>query len=137
MDSEVADVMSGTHHQWLQANEHRARLRRVWAEWFESYDALLCPVMPTPAIEHQQEGDLFSRTIEVNGAAVSYMNLIAWTGLIGVVGLPSAVPPLARTPNGLPVGVQIVTPYLHDRDAIALAGQLAALAGGYETPPGF
>ena len=137
MDGEIADAMSGTHHQWLQADEHRARLRRVWAEWFESYDALLCPVMPTPAIEHQQEGDMFSRTIEVNGAAFPYINLIAWTGLIGVVGLPSAVPPLARTPNGLPVGVQVVTPYLHDRDAIALAGQLADLAGGYETPPGF
>ena len=137
LEDEVAEVMSGSYRQWLRGDETRARLRAVWATWFESYDALLCPVMPTPAIPHDHEGDMFSRTIEVNGESVSYLNSVMWTGLIGVLGLPSAVPPIGRTPAGLPVGVQVVTPYLRDRDAIALAGHLADIAGGYETPPGF
>jgi amidase len=112
-------------------------MRKVWAEWFASFDALLCPVMPAPAIPHLQEGDFLSRTIEINGESVPYLTLIAWTGLIGITCLPSAVPPIGRTPAGLPVGVQVVTPYLRDREAIALAGHLAELAGGYDVPPGF
>ncbi len=137
LEDDTADAMSGSHLQWLRGDEQRAGMRKVWAEWFESFDALLCPVMPAPAIAHLQEGDFLSRTIEINGESVPYLTLIAWTGLIGITCLPSAVPPIGRTPAGLPVGVQVVTPYLRDRDAIALAGHLAELAGGYDVPPGF
>ena len=38
--------------------------------------------------------------------------------MFGVLGLPVAVPPVGRTADGLPVGVQVVTPYLRDRDAV-------------------
>jgi amidase len=137
MPDELGDAMSGSHFQWLRGDEQRAALRQVWAQWFESYDALLCPVMPTPAITHLQEGDFMSRTVDINGEPVSYANLISWTGLIGIACLPSAVPPIGRTPGGLPVGVQVVTPYLRDREAIALAGRIADLVGGYDVPPGF
>jgi amidase len=58
---------------------------------------------------------------------------VSWTGLIGVIGLPSAVPPIGRTPEGLPVGVQCVAPWLRDRDAIEIARRI----GRYEVPPGF
>jgi amidase len=136
-DDDGADASSGSHLQWLHGDEKRAQIRKVWAEWFDSHDALLCPVMPTPAVAHQQEGDFMSRTVEINGESHPYFTLIAWTGLIGITCLPSAVPPIGRTPAGLPVGVQVVTPYLRDREAIALAGHLADLVGGYDVPPGF
>jgi len=77
-----------------------------------------------------------SRTLTINGDECSYLLNTTWTGLIGVVGLPSAVPPLPRTAGGLPVGVQVVVPYLHDRTAIRLAALVAeAAGGGYEIPP--
>jgi amidase len=138
MPDDVAEAAGGTHRAWLRAEEQRAALRIKWAQWFETYDALLCPVMLTPAIPHAQDGDFMTRTITVNGEQQPYLNLVAWTGLIGITGLPSAVPPLGRTPGGLPVGVQVVTPYLRDREAIRLAGILADLTGGgYDVPPGF
>jgi amidase len=137
MDAELRDAVSGSHYQWLQAERERARLRAIWADWFETYDLLLCPVLATPAFPHNQEGDYMTRTLTVNGEAVPYLNAVHWTGLIGVLGLPSAVPPVGRTPDGLPVGVQVVAPFLRDRDAIHVAGLLAELAGGYEPPPGF
>jgi amidase len=138
LDEALRDPLSGSHYQWLQAEIQRARLRSIWAEWFESYDLLLCPVMPTPAFEHNQEGDFGTRTLVVNDEPVPYMNTIQWTGLIGIVGLPSAVPPVGRTPGGLPVGIQVVAPYLRDRDAVHAAGLIAeAAGGGYEPPPGF
>lgn len=137
MPNDTAEVLSGSHRAWLAADERRAKLRAIWAEWFETFDILLCPVMPVPAFLHQQEGDVFTRTISINGQERPYLDLVAWAGVIGVLGLPSAVPPLAVTGDGLPVGIQVVAPYLRDRDAIRVAGLLAEVAGGgYHPPPG-
>jgi amidase len=96
-------------------------------------------VTPTPAFPHQQEGDFLSRRMLIDGVDRAYLENISWTGLIGVVGLPSTVVPVGRTAAGLPVGVQVVAPYLRDRDAIRAAGLIAeAVDGaGYQTPPGF
>jgi amidase len=134
---DAADTQAGLHAAWLRNDVARARLRAAWATWFEDYDLLLCPVMPTPAIVHQQEGDFVERRLEIDGVDRSYVDLIGWTGLIGVVGLPSAVPPIGGTTAGLPVGVQVVAPFLRDRDAIRAAGLIAEVVGGYQTPPGF
>ena len=43
----------------------------------------------------------------------------------------------AAPPAGLPVGMQIVAPYLHDRRAVRAAELITAVLGGYEVPPGF
>jgi amidase len=133
-----ADSASGSHRAWLRGDERRAEFRRIWTEWFEGYDALICPVMATPAFPHLQSGNFDSRVVEINGTVRPYSELVSWTGLIGVLGLPSAVPPIGRTPAGLPVGVQVVSPYLRDREAIQLGAILAdASGGGYQVPPGF
>jgi amidase len=138
LPDEVADAIGGSHRAWLAAEERRAALTATWAGWFESFDLLLCPVSPVPAFPHNQEGDLFSRTVAINGEEHPYMALVWWTGLVGIVGLPSVVAPVGRTPGHLPVGVQVVGPYLRDRDAIHAAGLIAeAAGGGYEPPPGF
>jgi amidase len=130
--AEVADSISGTHHQWILNDIERARLKRIWAEWFESYDVLLCPVTPTAALPHMQ-GEFAARMMTVDGVERSYLENVSWTGLIGVVGLPSAVPPIGRTPEGLPVGIQCVAPWHGDRTAIEVARRI----GRYEVPPGF
>ena len=46
-----------------------------------------------------------------------------------MAGLPATVAPLARDADSLPLGVQIIGPYLEDRSTIALARQLGELAG--------
>lgn len=137
IDAALADGMSGSHRQWLRMDEERARLRATWAEWFEQYDLLICPVMGTAAFPHTQDGEITDRTIDIDGEQVPAISLIGWTGLIGVVGLPAAVPPLGRTASGLPVGAQVVAPYLRDRDAVHAAGLIAEVTGGYVPPPGF
>ena len=97
-----------------------------------------CPVLPLPAFPHDQSGDFVSRTVTVNGEEHSYLMLTNWAGLIGVVGLPSAVAPVGRTTAGLPVGLQVVAPFLRDREAVQLAGIVAGVSGGgYQPPPGF
>ena len=129
--------MAGSHRAWLRAEQERVVFRRVWADWFEQYDLLLCPVMATPPFPHLREGSIMDRTIDVDGEPRSLMSTIVWPGLIGVLGLPSAVVPIGRTAAGLPVGMQIVAPYLHDRRAVRAAQLVEATLGGYTPPPGF
>ena len=137
LDADVQDAASGSHRQWLRSEVQRAALQRVWAEWFEQYDLLVCPVMSLPAFAHQQDGDFLARTITINGASRSYTDLVSWTGLIGIAGNPAAVPPIGRTEAGVPVGMQMVGGYLRDRDAIAGARVVEAVIGGFTPPPRF
>ncbi len=132
-----ADPASGTHRAWLQAEQERAGLRRVWAEWFTDHDLLLLPVLAVPAFPHDHRPELLERTIEINGESRALVGTIDWLGLVGIVGLPSAVVPIGRTAAGLPVGMQIVAPYLHDRRAVRAAQLVEAVLGGYTPPPGF
>lgn len=125
------------HRDWLGLHERRERLRAAWALFFTEHDVLLCPVAPTPAILHDHGEPMAQRVIQVNGGARPYTDQLAWAGLIGMALLPSTVAPAGRTPGGLPVGVQIVGPYLEDRSTIRFAQLLAEAAGGFERPPGY
>ena len=124
-----------SHNEWLLADRERARLRHRWAEFFENVDVLLCPITLTPAFPHQQEGSWATREFVVNGAPVPYLSLEAWPALIGAAYLPSTSAPVGRTAAGLPVGVQVVSPYLHDYRSIAVARLITDLVDGYAVPP--
>lgn len=47
-----------------------------------------------------------------------------WTQAISAVHLPAAAVPIGLATDGLPVGVQVVGPYLEDRTVIDLAGRI-------------
>jgi amidase len=125
------------HRDWLIASERREHLRVRWAEFFRDYDVLLCPITPTAAIEHDHSEPITDRTIRVNGASRPYLDQIAWAGVIGMVYLPATIAPVGRTRTGLPVGIQIVGPYLEDRTPIVFARHLAEVIGGFGAPPGY
>ena len=44
---------------------------------------------------------------------------------------------MGLTPEGLPVGMQIVAPYLDDATAIHFARCIEDVVGGFQAPPGF
>lgn len=71
----------------------------------------------------------------MNGTARPYVERGVWTGLAGVVYLPAAVAPVGRTTGGLPVGVQVIAPYLEDRTAIDVARHIERHLGGFVAPP--
>jgi amidase len=124
-----------SHTDWLFADRERAKIRAIWADYFRNVDVLLCPVSVTPAIPHLQHGDVSDRVMQVGDQTVPYYLIGAWASLIGAAYLPSTSTPIGRTASGLPVGVQVVAPYLHDRTAIAVSGWITELVGGYVTPP--
>jgi amidase len=136
LDPEIGEKLGGSHRAWLYRHEARAAMRQAWAEWFTRYDVLLCPVMPMVAFPHDHTGTINDRIVTINGELGSQSETLAWTGLVGVVYLPSTVVPVGRTANGLPVGIQVVGPYLEDRTTLWVAARLAEVAGGYVAPPG-
>ena len=125
------------HREWMVANEQREQIRLRWNDFFRGHDALLLPVVPVTAIPHDPSEPLFARTITVGGARRPYHDLFSWIGLATMALLPATVAPVGRTRSGLPVGIQIVGPYLEDRTTIELARHLERLVGGFEAPPGF
>jgi amidase len=134
-DPDIGDAQSGSHRHWLERDEARARMRLAWAEWFTDHDVLLCPVMPMAAFGHDQDRPFTERTVEINGSPRRHLDTLAWTGLVGVSYLPSTVVPIGRTRAGLPVGIQVVGPYLEDRSSLAVAAHLEQALGGYVAPP--
>jgi amidase len=119
------------------AAEQRLRLKAAWADFFRDHDVLLCPVTPTAAFPHDQNPDVDARTICVNGLPRAYGDQFGWLQAVGVVHLPVVVAPVGATSTGLPVGIQIVAPYLEDRTAIDVAARIADVTGGFQAPPGF
>jgi amidase len=124
-----------SHNEWLRADRERADVRLRWAEFFETVDVLLCPITLTPAFPHQQDGTWATREIVVEGSSVPYLSLEAWPALIGSAYLPSTSTPVGHMAAGLPVGVQVVSPYLHDYRSIIAAGLITDLVDGYAVPP--
>ena len=98
---------------------------------------LLAPVWCTPPFEHDQVGNMLDRVVMVNGEPRNHFEISQWLMIVNVSNLPSVAVPIGRTNAGLPVGMQIIAPYLHEHRAIRVAELLSEIVGGYEVPPGF
>ncbi|MGH3152099.1 MAG: amidase family protein, partial [Streptosporangiaceae bacterium] len=136
-DAGIAAAISSSHSAWLDHHQARIALRAAWAEWFSDFDVLLCPVFPTAAFRHDQQGTIADRILVVNGRPRTHLDATAWQVSISVAYLPSTVVPAGLTPGGLPVGAQLVGPYLEDRTCLFAAAGLASLTCGYVVPPGY
>ncbi|HEY0911901.1 MAG TPA: amidase family protein, partial [Bradyrhizobium sp.] len=126
-----------SHRDWVIASVGRTRLRAQWRELFKSFDAVICPVMPTPAYPHDHSPDQEARRINIDGKDYVYPDQLAWPGIATLPGLPSTAIPTGFAPDGLPVGVQIVGPWLEDRTPLKLAELIEREFGGFVPPPMF
>ncbi|OBA96286.1 amidase [Mycobacteriaceae bacterium 1482268.1] len=125
------------YREWMFANEKREQLRALMAEFFAGVDALVMPVAMVPAIPHDHSEPFPERTLTVNGAVRPYTDLMAWVALATLAHLPATVVPVGRTASGLPVGIQIVGPYLEDRTTLAVGRLVEERLGGFSPPPSF
>jgi amidase len=117
---------------WLEANEERVRLQARWAEACADYDVILMPVTPVAAMPHQA-AETDAREVVVNGMPQPWRVVSAWLWVVGLLHLPAASAPVGLTPDGLPVGIQLVGRYGGDRTVIEAARRI----GRFEPPPGF
>jgi amidase len=139
-DSHYARMMRGNtihHRDWLALNEVRHQMRRRWAEFFKDYDLLLCPPAASAAFPHNQQGERWEQTIQINGRELPITDQLFWAGYSGMAYLPSTVAPAGFTPTGLPVGVQIIGPQYGDRTCIDFARMLEGEFQGFVPPDGY
>jgi len=125
------------HRAWDVLHRRRGEMRQRWAEFFTDIDVLLCPVTVVPPFRHvhSADGSNWAHATLADHGDRHYSDLIGWSALIGSAYLPVTVPPIGRTVDGLPVGIQVVAPYLHDRTSLAFTRCMADVLGGYEPPP--
>ena len=83
---------------WLERDLLRARLLRD----MRRYRVLLCPVAAVPAFRHGE------REWIVAGRRVRYLDAMSYTVWFNLLGNPSVVVPVGRSPEQLPIGVQVV-----------------------------
>jgi len=137
----IAKAVRLTHHGFLALQERQLHLRQAWARFFADYDVILCPIMPTVAFPHDHSGAgpghiaQYSRTTIVDGKPTPYMNGLQWPGLVTVAHLPATAIPTGRRIDGMPMGLQIVGPYLEDRTTLRFAQLAERALGGFVPPP--
>ena len=99
---------------YLQAQKARTLLINEFNKLFETYDALLGPVAPTPAF-----------TLGENIADPVKMYLAdVMTVPASLAGIPAISMPAGKTSEGLPVGVQLIGQRRSDADLLSLAKSL-------------
>jgi len=122
---------------WALADGARRRLREQWRQFFHEFDLVLCPPFATVAFEHDHS-PLEERRLVIDGRSVDYLQFASvWAGLATAPGLPATVMPVERSEDGLPVGVQIIGPYLEDRTPLQFAALVEREFGGFVAPPGY
>jgi amidase len=123
-----------SQRDWLMCDGRRAGLRAQWRALFREFDAVICPVMPTPAYPHDHSPDQEKRRLEIDGKPYCYVDQLVWPGVATCPGLPATAIPLGLSPEGLPVGAQIVGPWLEDRTPLKLAELIEQAWGGFRPP---
>jgi amidase len=109
---------------WAELDLIRSKTLQAMSE----YPVLLCPVASIPAFRHGE------RAWIVEGRAVEYLDAVRHTQWFNALASPAAVVPVGRSPEGLPIGVQIVARPYQDETALGVAAIMDA-AFGYRPPP--
>ncbi|MFG1642211.1 amidase [Amycolatopsis sp. NPDC049252] len=134
LDAERWRAMVFSHRDWLEANSRREVHRHGWRRLFAEFDAVVCPITPTPAFPHDHNPHPLERRITIDGVEFPYFDQLVWAGLATMPGLPATAVPAGRSPEGLPVGVQLIGPMFEDRTPLRLAELLERRIGGFQAP---
>jgi amidase len=128
---------SPSAHEFMGFADAQLRIRRQWAALFREFDVVLAPALGSLAFPHDDEPDQTKRRIMVDGEPTPFMPHLAWPGMATLGQLPATAVPVGVSKSGLPIGIQIMGPYLEDLTTIEFAKLLEHEFGGYRPPPGY
>jgi Asp-tRNA(Asn)/Glu-tRNA(Gln) amidotransferase A subunit family amidase len=95
----------------------------------KEYPILLCPAAAIPAFRHGEREWM----IEAN--RVSYLDAWSYTEFFNLLGNPAVVLPASQSPDGLPIGVQIVGPPWEEEQILSVAAILEQHLPAWRMPP--
>ncbi len=96
---------------WAECDMIRGKL----LEQMQEFPVLLTPVCSIPAFRHGE------RKWIVDGQEVKYLDVMRYTQWFNLLAAPAAAVPVGRSPEGLPIGVQIIARPFEDEVALAVA----------------
>ncbi len=131
----LARAYTARHHEWIDADERRARLKHRVAALFEKHDVIVAPCAPTVAFPHAHGLTPGRRILCSDGRTVPYQAMLHWPALATVCGLPATAAPAGFGGGGLPVGLQIIGPRGADSRTLAVAQALEERLGAFSGPP--
>ena len=112
-------------HTWLRRDE----LRNQLLAQMQVFPLLLCPAAAIPAFRHGE------RVWKVENKTVKYLDAWSYTEWFNLLGNPGTVVPVGQSPEGLPIGVQIVGRPWEEELVLAVAGEVERECGGFREPP--
>jgi aspartyl-tRNA(Asn)/glutamyl-tRNA(Gln) amidotransferase subunit A len=114
---------------YIQAEHAAERLRDGFADYFQRYDALLCPVLPIPAHKHGVT------EFVINGQTVDATYIQGATVPLNVTGLPGLSIRFGTSHDGLPINVQLVSSWLAESTILHLASLLEGVSSVRDLHP--
>ncbi|MFO7570082.1 MAG: amidase [Smithellaceae bacterium] len=126
-----------SHKDWYALGVRRLQSRLAWREYFKTYDAFLMPANCIPAFSHNHDRNMWGRVIDSSDKPRYYAETFKWISIATLAGLPVTVIPAGRTRDNLPVGIQIMGPYMEDGTSLDLAMRMEKILGGFAPPEGF
>ncbi len=110
---------------WIRRDELRAQFLRQ----MQQYPILLCPAAAIPAFRHGE------RSWQVEGKVVQYLDAWSYAEFFNLLGNPAAVVPVGHSPEGLPIGVQIVGRPWQEEQVLSVAAALERECSAWKIPP--
>ena len=114
----VLDAPDTPIADFVAAEQAIERLRDSFAEYFQRYDVLLCPVTPFPATKHGLND------VVVDGVTVSPFHVMSATSPFSLTGMPALSMRFGTSRDGLPIGVQVVSSWLAESTVLKVASLL-------------
>ena len=129
----AASSSTSWQSRFPNATHRRAILRGRFLSLFERVDALLTPSVAVTAFAAGTLG-----VDEIDGQAVDrHLGWSPFSWPINLAGLPAASVPVGFDPDGLPIGLQVVAPWLDEPLILRIAAALEAAQPWAGSWPGF
>jgi aspartyl-tRNA(Asn)/glutamyl-tRNA(Gln) amidotransferase subunit A len=116
---------------YIDAEQAAERLKDGFATYFQTYDALLTPVLPLPAYKHGQS------EFVINGQTVDATYMQGATVPLNVTGLPGVSLRFGTSSKGMPINVQVVASWQAETTLLHIASLLEKVSPVRDLRPPF
>ncbi|CAN5157228.1 amidase [soil metagenome] len=124
----ASEMSTDALERYFDAWTERDRLRAVLDEWMLDRPLRVAPVGSVPAFPHG------ARKVLVGSVEISAFRAFSYSQTFNVFGLPVVAVPAGRSPEGLPISVQIIGRAHEEARVLAAARIVEAALGGWQSP---